>query len=260
MALQSVLGMDSPVETNRIIDKSEKMGVTVVVEGRYSHLLEVVPSAYSPGDTFSFENSHLTANGDGTGRLEIKFHDSGNSDWASTRTTYRVDMAEVSYELQDHPDLQGKETHLEIESWLAMDPGKRTDENGNYQYLDRNGVLQPVGDAGALKFCAAYDAGIKTFLRFYPVIEKISYWKRPPGMSVDVSTGSASGDPAFTSVGSFETPPLNLNGYNDENWFKSKDSWFQGSDQKWTRTEQWTFTPEGSNSEYGWIYTGSSAS
>lgn len=257
MALELVLGQSLPVETNQIVERAEKIGVTVVLEGRYSDLQNVVPASYSPGGNFTFENSRLSANGDGTGTMEIKFHDSGNDELSATRTTYRVDMAEVSYELQDHPDLKGAETQKEIAAWLATEPAKRVDDKGAYQYEDADGQIQPVGDAGALKFCAAFDDGIKNFLRFYPVIERITYWKRPPGMFVSAASGSMSGSPSFSAAGGWSTPPITLNGYSDSNYFKSKDSWTQGADQKWTRVEQWTWTPDGPNGSHGWIYGGS---
>lgn len=41
---------------------------------------------------------------------------------------------------------------------------------------------------------------------------------------------------------------------------QSKDSWRENGNRTWTRTEQWTYTPEGSSGDHAWIYTASTSS
>lgn len=97
-------------------------------------------------------------------------------------------------------------------------------------------------------------AGIKTFNRYFPVIEEISTWSNPPGLSRSGKSFTG-GTPTFSSdAGTYDDPPISLNGYPSGHWFKSKDSWAENENRTWTRTAQWTYTPESSSGNHAWIY------
>lgn len=253
MAAIKVLGSGRPVETKIVTDKGDRDSALVEVEGTYSDLEKAKPSEFCPSN-MDVESSSLSSTGDGMGRLAIrciKYADSSASAGA-VRTTFSVSMQEVQYDLEDHPALEGT-SRDEVLKWLATDEAKRIDE-GTYKYDDKDGETKPVTDQMALKFCAAYMAGIKTFNRYYPVIEKISIYKSPPGMS-RIERSYTGGSPQFSSnIGRFSTPPLSLDGFPGQNWFKSGDNWQQNTNTTWTRTETWTYTPEGSSGPHAWIY------
>lgn len=222
----------------------------VTVRGRWEALKRVDPADYCPVG-YAVSNRSLEPFCDGSGQLTVNCVDvSDTSGGEPIRTTYRIDMVEVEYDLAQHPHL--KEDADQIIMWLATEESKRIDGNA-YKYADKDGELKPV-TGKAVKFCAAYMSGIRTFNRYYPVIEKLSTWKKPPGMSVSPNM-SVSGNPAFSTAGNFETPPISLTGYAATGWYKSKDSWTQSANRSWQRTEQWTYTPEGSTGDHAWIYT-----
>ncbi len=141
---------------------------------------------------------------------------------------------------------------------VATDEGARAD-GGAYRYMDAGGELQEVQEEEALKFIAAYMAGIKTFRRYYPVVEKTSLWRNPPGLNRSGRSFTGGSLPFSAGLGTFADPPVSLNGYPSGNWYKSRDSWEEGADRTWTRTEQWTYTPDGAASDHAWIYGGGGA-
>lgn len=251
MAAVKVLGTNLPVETKISKDVKDSEAVSVEVEALYAVLERANPASYCPSG-LTVESHHLTSTGDGMGKLTIRCiqYESGLQ-FAPIRTTFHVGMEPVQYDLEDHPHLaDGRE---EIMKWLATDEAKRIVGN-DFKYSDQDGNLKTVSNANAKKFCAAYMAGIKTFNRYYPVIDKISVWKNPPGLNRS-GRSFTGGSPTFSSnSGRYDAPPIALNGYPSSNWFKSDDDWQENANKTWTRKEQWTYTPEGSGSAHAWIY------
>lgn len=245
-------GTAGPHVTGEVNTVSDKNSTVVTVEGPYESLKSANRESYVP-DGYTLESSTLSPDGNGLGKLTlncIKYDSGDSSGFSAVRTTFRIDMAEVQYDLEDHPSIAGaRDTILK---WLATDEAKRVDGD-SYRYTDANGELQPVEGDDAIKFCKAYMAGIKTFNRYFPVIEKISTWKNPPGLSMS-GRSFTGGSPTFDAPGTYDDPPISLNGFPSGHWFKSKDSWVQNENRTWTRTEQWTYTPEASSGQHGWIY------
>lgn len=253
MSAVRVLGSVSPVETKRSIEKGMKTATIVEVEGPYDLLERANPATYCPGGMV-VESSGVSSTGDGMGKLTVRCiaYDGDGATFSPVRVTFRVDMQEVTYDLEDHPYLA--DVRDIVMKWLATDEAERVDGT-TYKYKDANGSLIPVTHEKAVKFCAAYMAGIKTFNRYYPVIEKTSVWKNPPGLNRSGISFSG-GSPTFSdNVGKFDSPPIALNGFPASNFFKSKDSWSENADKTWNRTEQWTYTPDGSSGNHAWIYT-----
>ena len=249
------LGTEKPVETGTTSTLSDKDAKVVVVEGMYANLEDAEPEEYVP-EGYALESSSLVPVENGFGRLSvncIRYDAYDDANLTPVRTTFRIDMQEVQYDLEDHPALQGvKSTVLK---WLATDESVRMSADKFY-YSDEDGGKKEIDDDDVKKFCKAYAAGIKTFNRYYPVIEKISIWKNPPGL-VQSGRSFTGGNPKFSrEMGKFDVPPLTLVGFDEKNWYKSKDTWAQNENKTWTRTEQWTYTPEGSEGEHAWIYRG----
>ena len=104
----------------------------------------------------------------------------------------------------------------------------------------------------------AYEKGIETYVRHFPVIEKISYYKTLPGCSMSGnSTTSGTLSQFAGDIDKWSVPDVKLSGFENTGWFKSGDNYEQGNDRVWTRHEQWTWTPDGSSSDTGWIYRNS---
>lgn len=239
--------------------KGDKSSATFTIEGTYSDLDELTASeiaALLPAD-YQAGESHLEPVSVGMGRLLVKaarYDSSAAGTDAFIRSTFAIEMAEVTYDLVNHPMFSAGERDV-IRMWLATDEAERKEGNF-YTYKGRDGLGRVVMAANVEKFCAAYMAGITTFNRYYPVIEKSSAYSNPPGMTM--SGGSfTGGTPTFSAgIGTYDAPPLTLNGYPSTNWFKSKDSWQENVNRTWTRTEHWTYTPEGSSGDHAWIYGG----
>jgi len=254
MRAKKILGSSEPVETSVVIESSDRDATVVTVEGIYSTLKNKSPSLYCPAG-MTVESSHLSTSGDGMGKLTVRCvrYEVGFS-FSAARSTFRVDMQEVTYDLEDHPAVASDRSI--ILKWLATDESKRS-SGGSYFYSDENGELVAITSEShslALKFISAYMSGIKTFNRYFPVIEKISTYKNPPGMS-RIGKSFTGGSPDFSDhIGTYNNPPISLNGYPSNHWFKSKDGWMQNADTTWTRTEQWTYTPESSSGNNAWIY------
>jgi len=252
MSSLKVLGSADPVVTGERKETSDRNVKVIEVEGLYSMLENEPPNAYCPSG-YVVESSNVASTGDGMGKMTIRCvsYNEGAS-FNAERTTFRVDMQEVQYDLEDHPHLATARGI--ILKWLATDEKKRVSGN-TYKYEDADGTLKDVNDQLANKFCAAYMSGIKTFNRYYPVIEKISVYKNPPGLSMNGKSYTGGNPPFSSEVGRYNAPPINLQGFQSGNFFKSKDSWVQNADTTWTRTEQWTYTPESSSGNNAWIYT-----
>lgn len=254
-------GVPGPIETGREITKSDKDGVTVIVEGPYRDLMALGNQqivGYAPAG-YTVVSSRLSPAGNGMGELSIAcvmYDNPGASGLAPVRSTFRIKMAAVQYDLEDHPYLKGTYRDICLK-WLATDEAVRVKQDGEdveYCYTDENGEPHKINDERALKFCAAYMAGIRTFNRYFPVIDKISIWKNPPGL-LRSNNSFTSGSPKFSAnMGRWEDPPISLNGFGSRHWFKSDDSWEENENKTWTETEQWTYTPETSNGDHSWIY------
>lgn len=264
MAIAHVIGSTTGVTTG--ISKtggSDKDSSVVTVEGPVS-VLETISDFDSLAPTgMTVENHTLEPNGDGFGRLIVRCVNYGSGDVSTTptRTTWRITMSEVQTKLQSHPhfDSENNEARRQIAKWLATDETKRYDDQGAPQYVDSEGTAHPL-TSPATDFCTAYEKGIETYVRHLPVIEKISYYKRLPDVSMignSTTTGTVSqfaGD-----IDKWNVPGVKLSGYANTGWFKSGDNYEQGKDLIWTRTEQWTWTPDGSGSDTGWIYANSNS-
>lgn len=257
MAIKHILGDKGPFHTQESKHVRERESHTYVVEGQLQTLLQSDPKSFVKGVEVVEHNVEPT--NDGLGKMLIKTvgYDSGNADAiVPTRSTLRIDMVEVQYDLEDHPYFKGTYRNL-ILKWLATDPSVRIsgdDKSGfTYYFTNSDGTLHEISDERTLQFIAAYNAGIKTFVRYYPVIDKISTYKNPPGMSRTMRSFTG-GSPKFSFAGGWESPPVTLNDYPKGNWFKSKDTWVEKENTTWERTEQWTFTPEGSDGPHSWIY------
>ena len=96
--------------------------------------------------------------------------------------------------------------------------------------------------------------GIRTYNRYYPVIDKQSTYRRVPGLSMNGASVSGGKAKFSEDIGTFSPPDIQLDGYAQTGFFKSGDE-FRQSGKTFTRSEQWTWTPDGSDSEYAWIYT-----
>lgn len=251
-------GREGPLISRISTTNKDKNQAVFTVEGLYEDLaamdeqaiIEIVPDGH-----YGVESVNLTSSGNGMGVMTIncRYYDDPDEteEFVPVRTTFEVEMAEVQYDLEDHPALANARPVILM--WLATDESQRVDGE-TFKYRDKNGDLQTIDSSSdAYKFCSAYMAGIRSFNRYFPVITKTSIWRNPPGLVRD-GRSFTGGELPFSSCGYFEEPPISLNAYPDENYFKSKDSWVQNENKTWSRTEQWTFTPEGSDGEHAWIY------
>ena len=263
MAIEHVTGSEDPVETGESTVYGDQPTKVITVEGPMS-LLETVTdvSSFVP-EGYEYDTHRVIPSGDGFGKIEITCKDFGDSDTTTPeRTTWKIQMACVQTDLKYHPTCVSARD--EIERWLATDIGKRYigGDKTKPQYIDENGIPQPINADGAIKYINAYMAGIETYNRYFPVIQKISIYKRLPGVSVSgklVGTGKVN---EFSgNIGKWNTPGVTLNGFADTGWFMSGDSYDQDNSLKWTRTEEWTWSPNGSgDANTGWIYQSSDAS
>ena len=262
MAIQHIIGSTKGVTTG--ISKtggSNKDSSIVTVEGPVS-VLETITDFDSLAPAGMTVESHtLEPNGDGFGKLIVRCINYGSGDVSTTptRTTWRISMQEVQKNLKDHPHFDDNAARKQIEAWLAMDPDKRYDANGNPQCVMPNGEIELL-TYPATDYVTAYEKGIETYVRHFPVLEKISYYKTLPGCSMNNnSTTSGTVSKFSADIDKWNVPDVKLAGYANTGWFKSGDNYEQGNDLVWTRTQQWTWTPDGSNSKLGWIYANSNA-
>lgn len=259
MPIRIIAGSSNPVVSGRTKSSGDNQTCTVNIDGFTPVLKNVDPNAYVPIG-FKLKTSQLTTNNNGTGHLSVVCtpeldESDGSKDQNVVRTTYTITMAEVQTELKNHPSisLAGR---VEIASWLATEAARRYNSSGKPQYVASNGNDCTVNDGTALKFIAAYEAGIETYNRYFPIVRKISYCKACPGLKkTEGEDGSVSGGKVtFSIAGKFSPPDIELTGYDRTGWFKGGDEWQQSESRLWTHTEEWTWTPEGSGSEHAWIY------
>ena len=246
-------GADGGITTGVTIERADKDVKTVTVEGTYRSLESADPGDFAP-EGYEVSRAVLAPTGGGMGRLTLScvaYDDSTIEDVQPVRSTIGIDMEEVTYDLVDHPYL--RQCRAVCGKWLATDEAKRV-VGEKYYYTDDSGSEVEIQDAAALKFCAAYMAGIKSFVRYYPVVVRNSIYKNPPGLTRS-GRNFTGGSPKFSgNCGKFDTPPVTLSGYPSANWFRGGDRWQERGDTTWELIEKWTYTPDGSGGDHAWIY------
>lgn len=255
-------GAEGPFLTVASKTYADRSNAVFTIEGPYEALDEMSSSEIAALLPTGFVIATMTLDPTDRGMGKITVRSNQCADPAQTispvRTTFAIDMAEVTYDLVDHPIFTEAQRNV-IRMWLATDESARVDD-GDYRYTDKTGADILIQDNTVKKFCKAYMAGIRTFNRYYPVVDKVSTYTNPPGLSMSGSSFTG-GSPAFSSgMGTYDDPPITLSGYPSGYWYKSKDSWRENGNRTWTRTEQWTYTPEGRSGDHAWIYTASTSS
>ena len=197
MAIQHIIGSTDAVVTGGTQVESDSNSHVVTVEGPWDVIDTITDySDYVPSG-FTFVEAQKR-NNQGFGTIEIRCQKFGSSDASTTptRTTWRIEMAAVDTPLYCHPDITSVENaRKEIDCWLNTESGKRFDSSGNPQWVDEFGTPQPVNNQGALKYINAWKKGVETYLRYFPIVEKISTYSRLPGCSMsDSSTTSGTAD------------------------------------------------------------------
>lgn len=247
-------GADGAIQTGVTTELADKDCKTVTVEGPFSALQSQSPGQFVP-QGYECVRSVLAPTGGGMGKITlncVKYDAATVENAQAVRTTIEIDMEEVTYDLVDHPHL--KQCRELCAKWLATDEAKRVDDT-KYYYTDKDGSDVEIVDATALQFCKAYMAGIKSFVRYYPVITRNSIYKNPPGLTRS-GRNFTGGSPKFSAnCGKFDTPPVTLSGYPSTNWFRGGDRWQERGDTTWELQERWTYTPDGSTGLHAWIYT-----
>ena len=262
MAIQHIIGSEDGVTTGIArTGGGDKDSAVVTVEGPVSVLETITDFDSLAPSGMEVENHTIEPNGDGFGRLVVRCVNYGSGDVSTTptRTTWRISMQEVQVDLKRHEHFDGNDARRQIDKWLATDADQRYDSSGNPQYVDSEGQAHPL-TAPATDYVTAYEKGIESYVRHFPVIEKISYYKTLPGCSmVKNSTTSGTVSQFSDDIDTWNVPDVKLAGFANTGWFKSGDNYDQGNDLVWTRTQQWTWTPDGSNSDTGWIYSSSNS-
>lgn len=256
--------------------KGDSYGYTITVRGPLGALASHVPAQ---GDSHSecgwvptglYVKTAVLSSSNGEATITINCIDPGGdtsqNPAAPTLIEYQILMSEVQMDLISHPDISGNATTLdECIKWLATPEQNRRGAAGGqmgYQYLDENGDYQPVSQPEAEKFCYAWERGIHSYNRYYPVIEKQSYYRRVPGLTlVGLKGQSPTGtiDQFSTAIGTFDEPDISLSGYASAGFFKSGDD-YRSSGKGFMRSEQWTWTPDYEDPNLNWIYGGTSSS
>ena len=199
------------------------------------------------------------------GILTINLVKAKGSD-AEINVTYDIEMQEVQKKLRTHPKLAKAGALEQIWGFENLDPQLRVtkwDGDGKpteFQYMPTDGTSPVVMDnIGAIAYAKAVTAGIETYNVYLPVISKTSTFLRMPGVTFDEDTHEITGGTLnkyskFSEIGYFTNPPINIEGYTNENdglWFKSVDKYTQQANGSWTRTEQWVYT---NDTDHDWIY------
>lgn len=271
-------GTPKGVQTGIGVTNADESTMKIIIEGPIAMLQSIQPAQgavyssafpYIPNDGSYVQTSVLASDGRGGGTLTITCvnpgGDSAQTPAAPTKITYRLTMAEEQTDLIAHPTITETPSVLAMcVKWLATDDAKKMDASGNYQYDDSgNGTsFVEITDETAIAFCKAWMHGIKTFNRYFPVVEKISTYKRVPGLTLNGATitgGTVTTTNFGGDIGKWDSPSITLSGFASTGFFKSKYDWTQNAKSSWTLTEQWVWTPDGSNSDYGWIYESSEA-
>lgn len=263
-------GTPKGVQTGLGKRRGDTDSLVITIEGPQATMEDLVPAQGATNADFAYiptgcyvQSASLSSDGRGKGTITINCVDPGadsaQTPATPTKITYRLTMAEEQTDLIAHPVITANATVVkDCLAWLATDDSKKVDENGDYQYVNPDGTTYtPITDATAIKFCDAWMHGIKTFNRYFPVVEKISTYKRVPGLSLTGATitgGTVSSTNFGGNIGTWNAPPITLSGFASTGFFKSKYDWTQDAKSSWTLTEQWVWTPDGSTSDYGWIY------
>lgn len=279
MALTYKLGKDLATGTPKGVQtglgkrRGDTDSLVITIEGPQAMMESLVPAQGATHDDFAYiptgcyvQDASLSPDGRGKGTITINCVDPGADSEqippTPTKITYRLTMAEEQTDLIAHPIITANVTVVrDCLAWLATDDSKKVDENGGYQYIESDGTsYTPITDATAIKFCNAWMHGIKTFNRYFPVVDKISTYKRVPGLSLTGATitgGTVSTTNFGGNIGTWNAPVITLSGFDSTGFFKSMYDWTQNAKSSWTLTEQWVWTPDGSASQYGWIYQSS---
>lgn len=263
-------GTPKGVQTGLGKRRGDTDSLVITIEGPQATMEDLVPAQGATNADFAYiptgcyvQSASLSSDGRGKGTITINCVDPGadsaQTPATPTKITYRLTMAEEQTDLIAHPVITANATVVkDCLAWLATDDSKKVDENGDYQYVNPDGTTYtPITDATAIKFCDAWMHGIKTFNRYFPVVEKISTYKRVPGLSLTGATitgGTVSSTNFGGNIGTWNAPPITLSGFASTGFFKSKYDWTQNAKSSWSLTEQWVWTPDGSTSDYGWIY------
>ena len=213
-----------------------------------------------------FVSSARLSSSDGEGTITLECispgDDSQQAPIAPSLIQYQILMTEVQTDLIAHPAITQSPGSVELcLKWLATDEARRIDDQGDYCWEDVDGSSQKINDQAAVRYCNAWMHGIKTYNRYFPIIEKQSIYTRVPGLTLGGTQGSnplsvTGGTAKFSAdIGTFSAPDISLDGYADTGWFKSGDD-YRSSGRAFTRSEQWTWTPDGSSSNFAWIYGG----
>lgn len=261
MAIDHILGSDDAVETGASTVRSDDGDSSVIyVEGPMS-VLEAIssPSSFVPSG-MELVGSRIDPTDSGFGRMSVTCKDIGDATSAGsspTHTTWRIDFLERQLPLQQHPSIP-YEDRVEIYKWLATDTLKRFNpDNDAPQWVDENGTATALAQPYAIKFAKCYLRGIETFVSHVPVLQRIQTYKRLPGATMNKTSttgGTANAITPWSTLDTFNTPDLKLSGYDNGGWFKSGDGYVQGQDQKWTRTDEWIWTPDYADNDIKWIY------
>lgn len=258
MSVIHVTGSTGAVVTNHSKVDGEKQTCVVTLEGPFDVIDDITLASAKSHVPSGYTIDRIRREGDGHGfaRMMLDCTNYGDTNVnAPDFITFKVDMEEVQIALQHHKQFTDAE-RKDIVRWLATDPSRRFDANGGAQWLDENDAPHAIAAGGNVeKFVKAYLKGIEAYNIYCPVIEKISKWKRLPGATMNENSTTGGTVSQFSSsLGTWNTPGITLSGFASTGYFKSGDHWAQGNNKVWTRTEQWTWTPDGSDSDVGWIY------
>lgn len=258
MAVELILGDSGAIATNSSRLDGDKQTCVITLEGPYSVidvLTEQSVQSHVPAG-YTIDQIRREGDGQGFGRLLIDCTNYGDVNInAPDFITFKISMEAVQLDLVHHPIFDAA-ARIEIFKWRNTPLARRFKANGTAQWVDDAGMGHEINAAGlAMKYITAYMKGIESYNIYCPVIDKISQWKRLPGatMSKKSTTGGTVSQFSAT-LGKWNTPGITLSGFAANGFFQSGDNWAQGNNRVWTRSEQWTWTPDGSTSDVGWIY------
>ena len=157
---------------------------TVIVTGPLSVLENAVPAQGDDSTVcpwvpsgFFVRTARLTSqNGEGTITIECinPGADSAEIPASPILIQYQILMVEVQMDLDTHERITANPAAVdECLKWLATDEAQRYDGT-SYYWVGPDGQSQVVSNPEAILFCKAWMHGIKTYNRYYPVIDKQS--------------------------------------------------------------------------------------
>lgn len=255
MSIRLVAGKPGAVKTGDLRSSGEQNVRTITIEGPYSEIEDIGLDQYVPRNC-NLVNSNLEDDGNGFGKWTL-ICESNETEYDGSKpykVSWKIDMEEVQKDLKTHPSVVYDRAN--IERWLATDPSRRIDENGDPQWVDENDQPHKIGEnTGAWKYCDAYMRGIESYVVHYPVVEKISYYKSIPGCSMYNGTITGGSAEFSNGIDKWGAPDIKLAGYDNDGWLNSGDSYQKDGGNAWVRTVRWTWTPDGRSSPTGWIYS-----